>query len=49
MIRMKVTTTDYDQVIELDRVTLEDCIELHDKKNISTIINDGRIINFVEE
>ena len=38
----------YDVVIELDEVTLEDCIDLYEKKNMSTIINDGHIINFVE-
>ena len=39
----------YDAVIELDEVTLEDCIDLYEKKNMSTIINDGHIINFVKE
>ena len=29
---------DYNNVIELDEVTLEDCIDLYEKKNISTII-----------
>ena len=36
---------DYDNVIELE----EDCIDLHKMKNISTVINDGKIINFVKE
>ena len=40
---------DYETVIELDNVTLEDCIDLYEKKNMSTIINDGHIINFVKE
>lgn len=40
---------DYDTVIELDEVTLEDCIDLYEKKNMSTTINDGHIINFVKE
>ena len=39
----------YDAVIELDEVTLEDCIDLYEEKNMSTIINDGHIINFVKE
>ena len=39
----------YDTVIELDEVTLEDCINLYEKKNIKTVINNGRIENFVEE
>ena len=40
---------DYDAVIELDEVTLEDCIDLYEKKNMSTIINDGHIVNFAKE
>ena len=28
---------DYDTVIELDEVTLEDCIDLYEKKNIRTV------------
>ena len=40
---------DYDTVIELSEVTLEDCIDLYEKKNMSAIINDGHIINFVKE
>lgn len=39
----------YETVIELDNVTLEDCIELYKKKDIRTIISNGRIENFVEE
>lgn len=39
----------YENIIELDNITLEDCIYLYDKKNIYTIINDGRIINLVKE
>ena len=39
----------YDTVIELDEVTLKDCINLYEKKNIKTVINNGRIENFVEE
>ena len=39
----------YDSIIDLERVTLQDCIELEHCKNIHTIINDGRIINFEKE
>ena len=39
----------YENIIELDNITLEDCIDLYDKKNMYTIINDGRIINLVKE
>lgn len=40
---------DYSKFIDLDNVTLEDCLDLYEKKNKVTIINDGRIITFVEE
>ena len=39
----------YDAVIELDEVTLEDCTNLYEKKGIATVINNGRIENFIEE
>ena len=40
---------DYDTVIELDNVTLEDCIDLYEKKNARTVIGGGHIIDFVKE
>ena len=49
MILRRSKYINYDAVIELDEVTLEDCIDLYEKKNMSTIINDGHIINFVKE
>lgn len=36
----------YNTVIELDNVTIEDCLELYEKKKYYTVINDGRILNF---
>ena len=39
----------YETVIELDEVTLEDCIVLYEKKGIATVINNGKIENFIEE
>lgn len=38
----------YENMIDLDSVTLEDCIDLYDKKGICTILNDGRITNFAK-
>lgn len=35
--------------MELSNVTIEDCIELYQYKGITTIINDGNIINFEKE
>ena len=39
----------YETVIELDEVTLEECINLYEKKNLKTVINNGKIENFIEE
>lgn len=40
---------DYNNIIELDNVTLQDCEDMYRTKNMNTIINDGRIINFEKE
>lgn len=39
----------YETIIELDNVTLEDCIDLYEKKGIATVINNGKIENFIKE
>ena len=39
----------YEAVIELDSVTLEDCVDLYEKKNIRIVISDGHITDFVKE
>lgn len=44
-----MTSMDYEKMIDLDNVTLQDCIDLYDKKAISTIVNDGRITDFQKE
>lgn len=36
----------YEDVIELDNVTLGDCLDWHNMLDGYVIINDGRIINF---
>lgn len=33
-------------MLEYDAVTLEDCIELYEKKDTTTVINDGKITSF---
>ena len=35
--------------LNLNVITLQECIDLHRLKGISTVINDGKIIGFVEE
>ena len=39
----------YENVIELDHVTLEDYIDLYEKKNVKIVISDGHITDFVKE
>ena len=35
--------------MNLEKVTLQDCIDMHEKKGCVTIINDGKIIQFQKE
>ena len=39
----------YDAIIELDNVTIEDCMDLYEKKHTYTLINDGHITDFIKE
>lgn len=39
----------YEDMLELDNVTLEDCLDLYEKKGMYTELNDGRVVNFVKE
>lgn len=40
---------DYSTVIEMSNVTIQDCIDLYEKKNITTKINDGSITDFLKD
>lgn len=42
-------TMKYEDFIELGNVTLQDCIDLFEKKNRRTVINDGHIVDFIKE
>lgn len=39
----------YESIIELSNVTLEECLDMYNMKNMITVVNDGRIINFIKE
>lgn len=39
----------YENELNLEVVTLEDCMNLYTLKGITTLINDGKLIGFVEE
>ena len=40
---------DYSNIIELDNVTLQDCEDMYRTKNMRTVIDNGRVINFENE
>ena len=40
---------DYSNIIELDNVTMHDCEDMYRIKNMRTVINDGRVVNFEKE
>ena len=40
---------DYNNIIELDNVTLQDCEDMCRTKNMRTVIDNGRVINFERE
>lgn len=39
----------YEDFVELDNTTLEDCNSKCETKNLAVILNDGHVIGFVEE
>ena len=39
----------YDKIIELDNVTLQDCIDMYKMKDMCAVLDDGRVINFEKE
>ena len=40
---------DYSRIIEMDNVTLTDCLEAHRYRGLNAVINDGRLVNFISE
>ena len=39
----------YNKIIEMDNITIQDCIDMYDKKGMRAIIDNGRVINFEKE
>lgn len=35
--------------MNLETITVQDCLDMYEKKEQATIINDGKVIRFVEE
>ncbi len=44
-----VHSMNYDKIIDLDNLTLQDCINMYEFENIYTIINDGLIVGLKKE
>lgn len=36
-------------MLNINNITIQDCVELKDLKGQSTVINDGKIIKFIQE
>lgn len=39
----------YETIIDLDNITLQDCIDMYRLKDMQTVIDDGRVVNFEKE
>lgn len=39
----------YENIINMDNVTLDDCLSNYIMKNMAVEINDGHIVDFVKE
>lgn len=40
---------DYSTVIELDNVTVSDCLDWYEKRRGYVEINDGRVVNLIDK
>ena len=40
---------DYSNIIELDNVTIQDCEDMYRMKDMRTVIDYGRVVNFEKE
>ena len=39
----------YEKIMELDNVTIQDCLDMYNIKGMITIINDGKVLGFKKE
>ena len=40
---------DYSTIMELDNITIQDCIDMYNMKSLIAIINDGKVVGFEKE
>ena len=39
---------DYNSILEMDNITLQDCTDMYRLKDMCAVIEDGKIVNFVK-
>lgn len=44
-----VSYMNYETIIDLDNITLQDCMDMYRLKDMHTVIDDGRVVNFEKE
>lgn len=44
-----VNMTDYDKIIDLNNVTIQNCVSLYQLGGLYSVIADGRIVGFEKE
>lgn len=35
--------------MDWNNITIQDCIDMHEKKSKCTVLNDGKVVDFVED
>lgn len=45
----EVVTMDYNKIIEMDNVTVDDCVNVYRHRGLRAVINDGHVVNFIDE
>lgn len=45
----EVATMDYNKIIEMDNVTVDDCVNAYRHRGLRAVINDGHVVNFIDE
>lgn len=36
-------------MMDMERITVQDCLDMHKKKNMSVILEDGHVVRFIKE
>lgn len=44
-----VHNMNYETIIDLDNVTIQDCMDMYNMKNMYVVIDNGKVVNFEKE